>query len=641
MRRLIGFTAAVALFALCSVNSPVSAETVSSEWDPFCGAPRIGFSGEEGVDYQIQASESLEADPSWVSLWQFTGSATTTSWCDTEARTRSRRFYRALRLDAPPPQIRTRNFRLTDQSGRSHELYYSFNDSSVVGYVLVFAGKDLSSLQPTLETWKTLSQTYTNQGIQFWGIAAEFGNNRSNLIHEVSTLGIPFPVLHDRAEVITREFGIERTPEVVVVRNGTFDVVYRGAVEEQNGNATDHYLASALDSLLQGQPANPYRVRVVGTETGLQSIATPDYATEIAPILQRRCVQCHSPGNIAPWAMTNHAIVAGYADLMKDEIFAMRMPPWHADPHVGAFANDSSLRPDEASLLCRWISLGSPRGTGADPLEQVPPPPADWPLGKPDLVLSIPVQSLPALGDVAYRYITVDPKLTQDVWLKAAVVKPGNRKSVHHALVFLGTAEASLGGLGGYFAGYVPGLDPSLFPDGTAKSLPKGTKLTFQMHYISVGTPQQDQTQLGLYFAASAPKQKFQTKAAFDVSFAIPPGNPEYPTTSRALFTKNAVLYEISPHQHLRGKWFRYTLQLPDGTQKPIINIPRYQFSWQRLYRLAEPLVIPAGSSILCTGAWDNSPQNLDNPNSNVPVFFGEQTYEEMFIGYYNYGESL
>ena len=210
---------------------------------------------------------------------------------------------------------------------------------------------------------------------------------------------------------------------------------------------------------------------------------------------------------------------------------------------------------------------------------------------------------------------------------------------VHHSLVFLGGGNSTLGGLSGYFAGYVPGLDPVLFPAGTGKLLPKGTQLTFQMHYISIGTPETDETELGLYFLPSAPARKLQTLAAFDLFFGIPPGASDHTTTASARFTKSSLLYEVSPHQHLRGKWFKYELQLPNGTRKLLINIPRYVFSWQRLYRFAEPIAVPAGSRIYCTGAWDNSPQNLDNPDPSSLVTFGEQTFNEMFIGYYNFSE--
>ena len=618
-------------------------EPISVTLDPFCGLPRLGVSGNTGTSYLLEGTDGLDGALPWAPVLQFTATDDFKSWCDSEARSRTRRFYRAIRFDAPPPTLRPRNFRLIGHDGKARELYYSFNDPTVSALVLLFVGDSCTSIQPYLESLKNLSDQVESQGVKFWIISSLLGKDRSSLVAQAADLKIAFPILHDSSQTVTREYGITRAPEVVVLKNGTFEMVYRGAIEENTGTEVHRYLADALENQLQNRAANPSQVRPLGnTLSLLSSEAVPDYATDIVPLLKNRCVKCHSPGDIAPWSMTNHQIVQVYGDLIKDEVLSARMPPWHADPELGHFSNDGSLQPEEANRLLRWIDAGAPRGDGDDGLTEVNEEPPTWPMGEPDLVLSIPTQSLPAFGDIDYRYITIDPKATSNIWLRAAVVRPGNRAVVHHSLIFLGGAESALGGLAGYFAGFVPGLDPDWFPEGTAKLLPKGTKLTFQMHYVSVGTPQTDQTKLGLYFAKTPPAQKLQTKSAFDIFFQIPPGASEHITSvSSSPFTKNAWLYEISPHQHLRGKWFNYDLELANGKRTPLIRIPRYVFNWQRLYRFAEPIFLPAGSRIVCTGAWDNSPQNLDNPNPKVSVTFGEQTYEEMFIGYYNYGESL
>ena len=632
-------TLAVASLVVTTL-SLVAATPIQLNFDPFCGFPRLGINGDPGDTFSVEGATTLSDPLAWQPLLDFTLENNNTSWCDSESQGMTRRFYRAIRLDAPVPEVRPRNFRLIDHTGRSQELYYKFNDGTVTSYVLIFVGDSISNALPILPELKELSAATASQGVQFWIVSSLWGNNRSNLIAEAKQYDIPFPVLHDHAGLVTREFGITKAPEVIALKNRTFGIFYRGAVSEIQGASTAHYLSDALDRFLQDQPIALTHVRPVGHAVTLPGSSNiPDYVAEIAPILQARCVRCHSEGGIAPWAMTNHTIVQDYGDRLKDEVLSARMPPWHADPHVGGFSNDSSLRPDEADKLIRWLNAGAPRGSGNDPLAVEPPHAPDWPLGTPDLIIKIPKQNLPATGVLSYRNLVVDPKLTKDLWLRAAVVRPGNRKVVHHSLVFLGGGNSTLGGLSGYFAGYVPGLDPVLFPAGTGKLLPKGTQLTFQMHYISIGTPETDETELGLYFLPSAPARKLQTLAAFDVFFGIPPGASDYTTTASALFTKSSLLYEVSPHQHLRGKWFKYELQLPNGTRKLLINIPRYVFSWQRLYRFAEPIAVPAGSRIYCTGAWDNSPQNLDNPDPSSLVTFGEQTFNEMFIGYYNFSE--
>ena len=377
-------------------------------------------------------------------------------------------------------------------------------------------------------------------------------------------------------------------------------------------------------------------------ESAWGSISDSD--AEIAPLLQAKCVRCHSPGNIAPWAMTNYDLVQSYAALIKEKVLTGEMPPWHADPFYSTFANDFSLTPTEAALLVQWINDGAPRGEGPDPLAVAPPPPTNYPfawpasLGQPDLVLSIPQQSIPATGVVDYRYLNVTTTFPTDAWIRAAVVRPGNRKVVHHCLVFFGS-DSVFKGLLGFFAGYVPGYDPVPAPDGTAKLLPRATVLQFQMHYITTGQPETDQTEIGLYVSPNPPTYALQTKSAPNITFTIPPNASETVATATYTFAKNSMLYEMAPHMHLRGSWFRYEALYPDSRREILLSVPHYEFHWQTLYRLAQPKFMPAGTRLLCTGAWDNSAQNLENPDPSTTVTFGEQTFNEMFIGYFNFAE--
>ncbi|MFM8337688.1 MAG: immunoglobulin domain-containing protein, partial [Opitutaceae bacterium] len=272
-----------------------------------------------------------------------------------------------------------------------------------------------------------------------------------------------------------------------------------------------------------------------------------------------------------------------------------------------------------------------------------------WPLGQPDLVLTIPRQSIPATGKIDYAYLTVAVPVDRERWLKAAVVRPGNPKIVHHALVFEGTlfdVLAAAGGQGGFFAGYVPGLAQTWYPAGSGKRVRKDSALTFQMHYTTTGTAETDETQIGLYFTDTAPSRELQTRSAYSPiipinTISIPARTREY--QREASFTPSAtrdvLLYELSPHMHYRGKWFRYDALYPDGTSETLLNVPQYDFNWQSGYRLTEPKRLPAGTQIRVRGAFDNSPQNPFNPNPNVVVRGGDQTDDEMFIGYINYAE--
>jgi hypothetical protein len=356
--------------------------------------------------------------------------------------------------------------------------------------------------------------------------------------------------------------------------------------------------------------------------------------------------------------MTNHTIVQAAASLMREQVLSGLMPPWYADPFHGAFTNDFSLRPAEAAKLIQWIDAGAPRGTGLDPLENLPSAtnyPYAWPahLGPPTAILRIPTQSIPAEGTVDYRYINVvNNVFGSNVWLRAAIVRPGNTRVVHHCLVFQGTG--GLMGLDGFFAGYVPGFDAATYPPATGKLLTSGETLRFQMHYITIGSNQTDQTEIGLYVAPAPPTYPLQTKSAFSVNLQIPPNTANYSTTAQfpltGTITTNILLYEMSPHMHLRGSHFKYEAVYPNGTREVLLSVPYYIFHWQALYRLTQPKYLPRGSRIICTAAWDNTPQNFELmeayessgnteylPDHNV--FFGEQSWDEMFIGYLNYAE--
>jgi hypothetical protein len=261
-------------------------------------------------------------------------------------------------------------------------------------------------------------------------------------------------------------------------------------------------------------------------------------------------------------------------------------------------------------------------------------------LGTPDLILRIPNQSLPANGEIPYRYLLVKNPVPTNVWLRAATVRPGNREVVHHSLVFSASNAADflqvMGGLGGFFAGYVPGSDPVEFPAGTGKLLKAGSYLVFQMHYTPNGKATTDRTEIGLYFAAQPPQRELVTTAAFDTEFSIPPGVRDHEVVAETVVPQNSLLYEMSPHMHYRGARMRFEALYPDGTAETLINIPGYEFAWQTLFRLAEPKRIPAGTRIRITGGFDNSADNPWNPDPLKTVLFGEQTSDEMLIGYLN-----
>ncbi len=548
--------------------------------------------------------------------------------------------------------------------GRSRWLYYYLGDTNFSAVVLIFTGNGCQKIAAMIPTLKALTNRF-GANVLFWLIDSNEADNRSNILVQAAALGISNgpPILDDSAQLIARAYNATTTPEAIAISTSDLSIFYRGAIDDRIGTnvvpTTQYYLSNALVNFLASAPISPMRTRPAGCPITLTSAITNiSYAATIAPLLQQKCVRCHTPGNIAPWDMTNYGAVYSNSTAIKAEILAGRMPPWKADPYYGQFTNDFSLTPDEAKTLIQWIDNGAYKAPAEpDPLASLPPAtnyPFAWPasLGQPDAIVSIPVQSIPATGIIPYKYISVIANpFGSNVWLKAAVIKPGNTRVVHHSLVFDNIA-AQGAGLNGFFAGYVPGSDPTSFPPGTGKYLTNGAALQFQMHYITIGTAQTDQTQLGFYKMQSPPTYALQTRSAVNTSISVPPNAPDYQATATFPVASNIQLYEMSPHMHLRGSHFNYVVNYPSGhvpASEVLLSVPNYVFHWQVMYRLTTPKFIPAGSAIICTAGWDNTIHNSDlmeayadsgydsRYSPNTAVSFNDQTYDEMFIGYLNY----
>lgn len=635
--------ALVLLLALFSLTpARLAAQPLLTGLDPECRLPRLTVADPSaaGSRLQVRAGDSLDDPASWPVVAELRGDGHTHHWIDPESRLNRLRLYRLEKVPAPP-LAPVPNFRLTDHEGRSHEL---FREGLAAGVVLAFVDRD--SLAATWAALAPLREKYGSKGVLFWLIDPV--DARPDLAAAAKAAGIPVPVLEDRAQLVAQSFAAGEAGEVILLETSQMSQVYRGPIEDvlegENGVVRRQaYLADALERMLAGQPATWERVRSRRRPLALAGLEAGSYVREIGPLLKSRCANCHRPGGIGSFAMTNHASVAARRESIRINILEGLMPPWHADAAHQRFANDFSLNPAEQAAVVAWLDAGAPADAGADPLAQVDPPPPDWEIGTPDRVLSIANQSLPATGEIPYRYLLVANPFTTNVWLRAAAVRPGNRAVVHHALIFYARNIADFlevqGGLGGFFAAYVPGMDQTTYPAGTAKFLPPGGFFVFQMHYTPTGTATTDRTQLGLYLANGPAGRELKTTAAYTTDLQIPPGARDYVRQAERVLAKDSVLYEMSPHMHYRGSWMRFEALYPDGTQETLLNVPKYDFAWQALYRLQEPRRVPAGTRIRITGGFDNSVTNPWNPNPASLVTFGEQTDDEMFIGYLNYAE--
>ncbi|MBI2925861.1 MAG: redoxin domain-containing protein [Verrucomicrobia bacterium] len=634
---------AVLLWLALAVSTPAQPPKLSAERRE--GLLRLGLQGAAGHDYLIEASTNPGA-ATWQPLLTLTLTDGFPGWSDPASLAQPHRFYRAIKLDGPAPRPPVGNFRLLDHEGTSRELYY-YSDTRAV--VLVFTGNDRAIPENSLATLGALRDRFAPQGAEFWLVNASPPSPLNAAPAQANPAPVNLPVLQDEAQLVARELSIGNVGEVIAIDPADWTSFYRGALDdrldpsEPESAARQHYLADALANFLAGRAVALSRTPPSGAPLVLAVDPPPSYAGDIAPLLQSYCVRCHSPGNIAPWAMTSHEIVKDYAAAIKDQVLTRRMPPWHADPRHGQFGNDISLPPQLAAKLIQWISAGAPRGEGPDPLTEAPPPPPDWPLGQPDYVVTIDRQDIPATGTVPYKYLVVPSPVLSNAWLRAAVLRPGNAKVLHHCLVFVGTSIFDIldlqGGLRGFYAAHVPGMNQGPYPDGTGKYLKKGSYLVFQMHYTTTGQAETDQTQVGLYLAPAAPALELKTSAAYTLDLEIPPGAKDYERAAELSFAHPVWLYEFSPHMHYRGARFKFTALYPDGTSEVLLSVPKYDFHWQTLYRLAQPKRLPAGTRVVCHGAYDNSPQNPANPDPAATVHFGEQTWDEMFIGYMNFAE--
>jgi hypothetical protein len=606
----------------------------------------VELSGDTGNEYLIESARD-SADV-WKPVTSFILTDPSRLWKDAAADT-GNRFFRARSL--PSSEFRfADDFRLIDQNGVSRELFYYATLTSLKAIVVTFAEGNYSSFAPKIAALKT---SFPNN-VFFWTIETGVNNTRSNILKEATAAGVNWPVYHDPMQLVTHTYDAHFSGETFVIATASMTIAYRGVIDD----ATTNYVRAALNNLTASpsQQVITTRLEPDSGEITPRPETVADYSTVIAPLLQTKCIVCHSPGNIAPFALTKYDDVVSYANSMKQEILAARMPPFHADPEYGKFQNDISLSRAEKAALVDWIDAGAPRGTGPDPITDVPPPPSDWPaeFGPPDQIVTIPVQSIPATGTNAYRYIYANATNTEGKWLRAAVVRPSNRSVVHHYIVWEGhNTSAMLSGV----AGYAPGRSELPFPEGTGIYLPPNSDLTFNLHYTSDGKEETDQPQLALWYAATPPAKELKTAAVINYGFtlgfmSIPAGNPDFeitgnayvlnnnPTLSPLVFANPVRIYSFSPHMHFRGSRMRFELTLPGVTQKQILcSVPKYNFDWQTIYNLQTPLDLPANARIDVIGAFDNSPQNLDNPNPNIAMPWGEQSWQEMFIGYVQYSD--
>jgi hypothetical protein len=383
---------------------------------------------------------------------------------------------------------------------------------------------------------------------------------------------------------------------------------------------------------------------------------TPTFAKDVAPIFYDNCVTCHRPNHLAPMSLISYEDARPWARAVKSKVLAGEMPPFFADTSVRAYKNDTSLTQHEIDTIAAWVDGGAPRGNDAD-LPEVPQFAEGWSIGEPDLIFTMlePFE-VPADGTVPYSYVTVPTNLKQDVWISAYEFVPGDRRVLHHVIAQVmeddgkpATGEVLLTrdgdrtrAEGATVGGYVPNRLGTVYPAGVASRLPAGADIEAQMHYTTIGKPVTDRSSWGVVLAAEPDSMRRAGGGqVINPMFRIEPGNPSFEVTASRKISEDTYLSSMMPHMHVRGKSAKFIIKFPDGREEVALSVPNYDFNWQLNYQLEEPIFMPAGSELQAVFTYDNSTNNRHNPDPTAEVRWGDQTWEEMMLGYYRTVDGL
>jgi hypothetical protein len=579
-------------------------------------------------------------------------------------------------LDRKPGQV-VADFAIPDvRTGQLHSL--SQHRGRVVAIVFTGTACPVGELyMPRLSAYST---AFEMRDVDFLAINSNASDSIEDVAEHARRARVTFPVLKDLENRVADRLLAERTCEALVI-DGRGRLRYRGAIDDQYGlgtrrdNPEHSYLVEAIESVLAGREVSPEMTPVVGCPiervmpgkarrslTFRDSAARADaleeipgssaqprldpgpvtYAADVAAILHRRCLPCHRRGQVAPFPLLTYDHARKWATSIGEVIAQGRMPPWGADVRFGRFANDRSLPAHERSVLNAWIEQGAPAGE----LSKAPDPPnlsPDWSIGTPDMIFEMPEPfSVPAEGTLPIQHFRLATNQTEDLWIESAEARPGDRAVVHHICIYIddhskdARKEPRIKNL---LVAYTPGDMPSVFPPGIAKRIPPGSELIFEVHYTPVGKVRFDRSSVGLIVSKQPPLHLAMTRGIAYANLRIPPRAADHVVRSAWKARRDVHLLSLTPHMHLRGKSFVYTAHYPDGRTEVLLSVPAYDFNWQSVYRLTQPKPLPAGTEIHCEAHFDNSAANPANPDPDRTVLWGEQSWDEMMIGFIDYYE--
>lgn len=512
-------------------------------------------------------------------------------------------------------------------------------------FVVVCTSTTCSLVQRYFPTLKELEKEYRDQGVQFLALNVGAEDTIVGMAAQAIRFAVEFPFVKDADGKCAQALGVKRTPGVVVLDERRA-IRYRGRIDDQyrlggtRPKPGRRELKDALDAVLAGREVAVKETPVDGCLiTALEPRAAPTgvtFAENVAPILRKHCQECHRPGTTAPFSLISYKQVASKGDTIAEVVAERRMPPWYASPAHGQFINQRGLTAEERDTVVQWVRSGMAKGDETKIPKFDPSAYEDglWRIGKPDLVVSTKEETLPASGDIAYKYAVLPYVFAEDTWVRGVQILPSNRRSVHHCnMAYVNTKEGFK--QQNFVTGYVPGGDPMRLDNGVAFKIPKGSALALQIHFVTTGKEEKCKIEVGFKYAKDTIEKRLKFMLLVDNKFAIPPGAPAYPVAVTKVLEHDTIGMGLFAHMHLRGKDMIFKAHYPDGKSETLLVIPNYSFSWQMPYVWNVGATrFPKGTRIECIAHYDNSPFNPYNPDPKATVKEGPQTYHEMMNGF-------
>ncbi|MFP6810602.1 MAG: hypothetical protein VB960_06095 [Pseudohongiellaceae bacterium] len=586
---------------------------------------------------------------------------------------------------------RVGDFALIDHLGMQQHMAWYDDQNAIVILPQANGATDTNAIAAIAD----LQVKYANQGVVFFLMNPGLQTDREAVGADPAVKELGLPVLMDDTQIISEALGIVNLDQVVVYDPKSFELLYRGPADGRIDKAIQGLVEGKNDNLIalatQGTPI----------EYASPNIHTiPSYTNDVAPIIIENCANCHREGAIAPFSMDSKLALQGWSPMIREVVMTKRMPPGQLDNKVGyRTKNLMNLTDAEIQALVRWVDAGSPIDGESDPLANLTWPDTKWTLaetlGEPDLIIKIPPQPVPATGIVDYRDIPIDLGLTEDKWVRASEVAPDKTEALHHIITtiippggtddvqalfieainslpeeraaairadmfaavaageppdidkifrenpdidvgsFLGSSDVDQGSI----AGYAPGNSIQLNSENVGGLLKAGTTISLQLHYTTSGRELTDESEIGIYFYPDGviPEERMSGGVGNAFTIAIPPQDKDHEMQLVTHISQEVDIYSLMPHMHFRGKRMKFYARYPDNSEELLLSVPAYDFNWQLAHELEKPLRVPAGTQIIAVGAFDNSSQNPANPDPSIEINWGEQSWDEMFMGFYSW----